>query len=437
MARQVSFYPQGTADEPQVSPREALARAMILRGTSTEPVYSPLQGLARALQAPIGAYIQRGERERSGQEAAAQQEASRQALAEALALSQGAPGMMAPGGGPAGGGQVTPSIAGDPMAAQQRILQDPRLASMAQDKILAQILAGQEPEAGYTLSPGQARFQGGRQVAALPAAPDLGSPYTLGPGQRRYSPTGELLSEVPPAPSTEGRLTPTMQANNDEIDAARRVLMSLGPPAQVMAMSEEMDPSGLPNPNYNSNLRGVIRKALERKTGGDPEFNRFYQRYLGPQPQPPAPPAPAPQPGMLQRMGNLFRGSPQQAAPPSGAPPAGGMPVAPTGRAPIPQAPAPQAPPPQALQRPPTSPYFAPAQEAPIPGRVLPYGQRIDPSARAPMPQGALPQPGRQPPIEQMTFDQLRDLVDSSGYTMSDKDLARVQARIEVLNAGR
>lgn len=99
-----------------------------------------------------------------------------------------------------------------PPAMQQRAreqlmdrVNDPQAVSQWAGSMVAGIAArlGQGPAApeAYTLKPGEARFQGSTQVAALPDNPnatDRG--FSLSPGQIRYDANGKPIASAPAAP---------------------------------------------------------------------------------------------------------------------------------------------------------------------------------------------------------------------------------------------
>lgn len=60
----------------------------------------------------------------------------------------------------------------------------------------------QQPES-FTLAPGQARFSGGKQVAALPSDSEGAAGFTLGQGQTRFGPDGRPIASVAAAPPTD------------------------------------------------------------------------------------------------------------------------------------------------------------------------------------------------------------------------------------------
>jgi len=77
-------------------------------------------------------------------------------------------------------------------------------------------------------------------------------------------------------------VTPTQQANNAEIDAARRALKSQAPtPDDLERMTAPSTATGRVNNDYKESLAQIARRAFQRKVGEDPEFERLYRRYYG------------------------------------------------------------------------------------------------------------------------------------------------------------
>jgi len=67
-----------------------------------------------------------------------------------------------------------------------------------------------KPQEGFTLAPGQARYEGGKQVASMPAAEskaDTG--FSLSPGQTRFDAVGKPVANVAAEPPKPEQPTPT------------------------------------------------------------------------------------------------------------------------------------------------------------------------------------------------------------------------------------
>jgi hypothetical protein len=75
-------------------------------------------------------------------------------------------------------------------------------------------------------------------------------------------------------------LTPAQQANNDEIDAARKAIANLSR-EDVIKRTQQYTATGRENPNYDPYLASMVRKATQRKVGNDQEFESVYQTFFG------------------------------------------------------------------------------------------------------------------------------------------------------------
>lgn len=266
---EVSFYDPTPVsperrDRENMSLQEQLALQMIAQGTSSDPVYSPLQGLARALQGPIGAYIQKGEEEKATQAQQARDQSSQRALAEAMALSRGQPGAPPTSQGP----QMAPRPA-NPQAAQQRIMQNPDLARQAAPQVLAQIMAGAEPQKPYSLSPGQERRGPNNQVVARnPAAQKQRRIVKGADGYQHYADTGErVMPGVKMKPPSSG-------INMQFGDEGRLQSLSTGG-AQVQG--------GIQKKTTGDLEKGVLgdQQVMDRLTYIDSLYDQNFLTYKG------------------------------------------------------------------------------------------------------------------------------------------------------------
>lgn len=88
---------------------------------------------------------------------------------------------------------------------------------------------GKAKEEPYTLSPGQRRFVGGQEVAAVPERPPAPEPgFTLSPGQARYGSTGDQIATVPSAPDEPASIDAAIlaadrQGNRTEVQRLLRL----------------------------------------------------------------------------------------------------------------------------------------------------------------------------------------------------------------------
>lgn len=75
-------------------------------------------------------------------------------------------------------------------------------------------------------------------------------------------------------------LTPTQQANNTEIDAARQAIANLSR-EDIIKRTQQFTATGRENPDYDPYLASMIKKATRRKVGNDPDFESVYQNFFG------------------------------------------------------------------------------------------------------------------------------------------------------------
>jgi len=117
------------------------------------------------------------------------------------------------------------------------------------------------------------------------------------------------------------RITPTQQSKNSEIDAARAAITGLDR-EDILARTRQYTATGRENPNFDPFLASQVKKALQRKTGDDADFEELYgQFYGGDQPQ---------GLGLVPDARNQTRGYGLD-SPDSGAPPMSGARQAPDG----------------------------------------------------------------------------------------------------------
>ncbi len=87
------------------------------------------------------------------------------------------------------------------------------------------------------------------------------------------------------AQAGRGGITPTQQRDNIEIDAARRELEASGlSREEILRRSQKATDTGFENPDYDPFVNRLVRKATQRKTGDDPDFEQFYRRVYGTSP---------------------------------------------------------------------------------------------------------------------------------------------------------
>jgi hypothetical protein len=141
-----------------------------------------------------------------------------------------------------------------------------------------------------------------------------GQGFTLSEGQTRFGPDGQPIASLPKSPG--GDLTPAQRANNVEIAAARKAILS-NPKyrnldaEKIARFTTETRSSGLDNPDYDANLATLLRRALQRKVGDDPEFERLYRQWYGAVPPDVPPLAGLGVPGQEGGLANLGAGLPQ------------------------------------------------------------------------------------------------------------------------------
>lgn len=112
-----------------------------------------------------------------------------------------------------------------------------------------------------------------------------GDPYEMsGVGPVQRSSRGQIRDL---GGSGAGQTTPTQQANNAEIDAARTLLKNRGMKREdILAATQEMTATGRDNPEFDPQLTSIVGKATQRKIGDDPEFEQFYSGINTPAPPP-------------------------------------------------------------------------------------------------------------------------------------------------------
>jgi len=215
---------------------------------------------------------------------------------------------------------------------------------------------------------------------------------------QRSSLTGRVYEDPRAPKSTDGDLTAPQIASNAEIDNARQALTELqrslpagtSLPDELNRRMSQFDPlTGFETPDYNSYWGRLGWLAMQSKTGGDPEVGRWTNRLM-PVIQPTAPAVPETAASVPSEEGggffeNLFPRSATTAAPTG---PAGGE--------------------------------RAPATSVTPRGRMTPRGFR---PARSPAP----------PAIESLSLEQLDELVNTQGDTLSPADLQRIEARLNAL----
>lgn len=81
------------------------------------------------------------------------------------------------------------------------------------------------------------------------------------------------------APGESGGVSPAQQANNDEIDAARRYLVDNNlTPDEIKRRTQQQSATGRDNPDYDPNLESTVRTALQHKVGRDDDFSDIQHR---------------------------------------------------------------------------------------------------------------------------------------------------------------
>ncbi|MCG7868379.1 MAG: hypothetical protein JAY74_18690 [Candidatus Thiodiazotropha taylori] len=94
-----------------------------------------------------------------------------------------------------------------------------------------------------------------------------------------YVPLLELLGKRKP-------LTPNQLAGNLTTDIARRALKSRNlSQEQIKAATQQYTDTGRSNPAYDPQLSSILREALSRKVGDDPEFEELYLQFYGKPPE--------------------------------------------------------------------------------------------------------------------------------------------------------
>ncbi len=77
-------------------------------------------------------------------------------------------------------------------------------------------------------------------------------------------------------------VTPSQSANNAEIDAAREAIRGLSRD-EILTRTQEATATGRDNPDYDPYLSGLVKKATQRKTGNDSEFEQIHRQFYGSQ----------------------------------------------------------------------------------------------------------------------------------------------------------
>ena len=212
---------------------QALLGQQLLQGRQTGPVASPLQGAARLANAFIAPRIMQ-----AGVAGQRQQRADDLALAASLIQRRAA------------GETITPdSLSG--------FTNQDMAAALAPDLFGAR----RPPET-------RERIEGDQLVQeAFNAA--TGEFEEIGRGSRFKTGTG-------------GTITLVQQANNAEIDQARRQLDILGVNSENLRdFTTETTGTGRPNPNFNPTITRLVNKAIERKVGVDDGFQSINARLFG------------------------------------------------------------------------------------------------------------------------------------------------------------
>lgn len=169
------------------------ALAAELMKSSQQPVGHWTQGVANIADALVGGLTARkaGERETAALES--------ENAADAFAASQG-------------GGLLARMLMGEQPTAEELsgVLSNPRAGGYA-----TPIMDMMKPKAGegYTLGPGETRFEGGKAVATVPSIRS-GEGYTLSPGQVRYDAEGNPIAGVPGEPDTDADIAEFQEAKD-------------------------------------------------------------------------------------------------------------------------------------------------------------------------------------------------------------------------------
>ena len=79
-----------------------------------------------------------------------------------------------------------------------------------------------------------------------------------------------------------GDTTPSQQAANAEIDAARQYLLGNNfSMEEIQRRTKETTSTGRDNDDFDPYLASTFRLALSRKIGDDPDFETFQRKYRG------------------------------------------------------------------------------------------------------------------------------------------------------------
>lgn len=131
-----------------------------------------------------------------------------------VSIGRAAQQVAAAGYNPAGAEQLFKAIASKhPEHAEnfQRALMQPETTKAVIDTLIQQMPGYKAPE-GYTLKPGESRFDAsGRQIANLPEQPKAPESFTLGEGQTRFGPDGKPIASGAP------RQAPTVNLQRDTV----------------------------------------------------------------------------------------------------------------------------------------------------------------------------------------------------------------------------
>ena len=78
----------------------------------------------------------------------------------------------------------------------------------------------------------------------------------------------------------KSRFSQAQLSENERIDAAWAYVSNL-PRQQVQERLQRVDKFGVPNPNYNPQLESIVRLAMKRKHGDDPEHQKRLSSVIG------------------------------------------------------------------------------------------------------------------------------------------------------------
>lgn len=79
-----------------------------------------------------------------------------------------------------------------------------------------------------------------------------------------------------------GKLTPTQESNNREIDEARSILERKNlSKEEILRRTQKYTDTGRMNANYDPYIESIVKKATQRKVGEDPGFEEVYGKYIG------------------------------------------------------------------------------------------------------------------------------------------------------------